>query len=123
MTQNGTPFHSIFFWVCKYEKEVCNCNCKTKQNKQNGEGRRQAISIYTNNNNLTKLCNRAREGGKTNLKKRRDEEDNLTLSMQVKKMFHLVCLFNEKKKFANLGRGKTKRAKKKGGGGTLLIIC
>jgi hypothetical protein len=29
-------------------------------------------------------------------------------------MFHLVFLFNKKKKFANLGRGKTKRAKKKG---------
>jgi len=59
---------------------------KTKQNKQNGEGRRKAISIYTNNNNLTnlnavryfttftlgkKLCNQAREGGKTNLKKKK----------------------------------------------------
>jgi hypothetical protein len=31
-------------------------------------------------------------------------------------MFHLVFLFNEEKKFANLGRGKTKRDKKKEGG-------
>jgi len=34
-------------------------------------------------------------------------------------MFHLVYLFNEKKRFANLGRGKTKRAKRKGSGNTL----
>jgi hypothetical protein len=62
---------------------------QSKQTKQTKwEGRRKTISIYTNNNNLTNLnvvsisllllCGKSyaigvREGGKKNLKKRRDE--------------------------------------------------
>jgi hypothetical protein len=51
MTLNGPHFMQKNLGL-QNEKEVCNC----KANKQNGEGRRKTISIYTNNNNnLTNL--------------------------------------------------------------------